>query len=113
KSMVQTARLDSPVVQVKIPQDPGAAGKSLAQHMVKLFAGYPVSAKPVTGDKVTRADPFSSQVNAGNVKLLRGDWNSDFIEELRTFPNGKNDDQVDAAADGFNEIAQGGSFFFV
>jgi phage terminase large subunit-like protein len=26
------------------------------------------------------------------------------IEELRQFPQGKNDDQVDAAADAFNEL---------
>lgn len=36
--------------------------------------------------------------------MLRGDWNKAFIEELRNFPNGKHDDQVDAGSDAFNEL---------
>ena len=59
----------------------------------------------VSGDKQLRADPFSAQVNAGNVRLVRGAWNKDFIEELRQFPNGTYKDQVDAAADSFTELA--------
>ena len=38
------------------------------------------------------------------MKILRGDWNKAFIEELRNFPNGKHDDQVDAGSDAFNEL---------
>ena len=49
---------------------------------------------------------FSAQVNAGNVRLLRGEWNRAFIEELRQFPTGKHDDQVDAVADAFSELCQ-------
>lgn len=100
----QTAQLDGKEVKIRGPQDPGAAGKSDAEAFVKLLAGFPVRTAPVSGDKTLRADPFSAQVNAGNVKLLKGDWNKDFIEELRQFPAGKNDDQVDAAADAFEEL---------
>jgi predicted phage terminase large subunit-like protein len=69
-----------------------------------MLAGYSVKTERVTGDKETRAEPFSGQVNAGNVWLIEGDWNKEFIEELRLFPNGSHDDQVDAAADAFNEL---------
>lgn len=103
--MKQTAALDGKTVRIRLPQDPGAAGKSLALAMTRMLAGYPVFAEPVSGSKETRADPFSSQVNAGNVKLVRGDWNREFIEELRQFPNG-HDDQVDGAADAFNALAR-------
>lgn len=57
-----------------------------------------------TGDKVTRADPFASQVNVGNVMLLRGSWNDLLIEEMRMFPNGANDDQVDALSRAFSVL---------
>lgn len=100
----QAAEMDGKKCLQRLPQDPGAAGKSQAAAFVRLLAGYPVKTSPVSGDKVTRADPFSSQVNAGNVKLLRGDWNRLLIEEFRQFPNGKNDDIVDGCSDAFGEL---------
>lgn len=97
---------------VGIPQDPGQAGKSQVKSFTKLLAGYNVVALPVSGDKVTRAQPFAAQVNVGNVRMLRGEWNKDFKDELRNFPNGKYKDQVDAAADAFNDLYEGFMPFF-
>lgn len=110
--MKQTAQVDGTGVKIRLPEDPGAAGKSLAQAQIRMLSGYSVKAERVTGDKVTRADPYSSQVNAGNVKVVKASWNGDYIEELRTF-QGKYDDQVDASADAFNELSRGGEFFFI
>lgn len=104
KSIRQTAEIDGVGVKVRGPQDPGAAGKQAAEAFTRLLAGFTVRTEPVSGDKETRADPFSSQVNAGNVKLVRGDWNAAYIEELRQFPAGKYKDQVDASADAFAEL---------
>lgn len=101
----QTAQMDGIATKIRVPQDPGAAGKSQAEAFIRLLSGFSVKAMRVSGDKETRADPFSSQVNAGNVKMSRGDWNRDFIEELRQFPNGKHDDQADAVSDCFEELA--------
>lgn len=100
-----TAQTDGKTVRQKFPQDPGQAGKSQALAMTRLVAGVPVTTAPVSGDKETRADPYSSQVNAGNVYLVRGPWNKPFIETHRQFPNGAHDDDVDAAADAFNLLA--------
>ena len=75
-----------------------------------MMAGFTVRSERVTGDKSTRASGFAAQVNAGNVRMVRGRWNSAFTEELRQFPLGKHDDQVDAAADAFTEIVSGGQF---
>lgn len=100
----QTAQLDGAACKQRLPQDPGAAGKSQALAFTRLLAGFAVTVKPVSGDKVTRADPYSSQVNAGNVRLLKGDWNARLIESHRQFPNGKHDDIEDAASDAFNSL---------
>ncbi|MBW3622707.1 MAG: phage terminase large subunit [Armatimonadetes bacterium] len=107
REIKQTAAIDGPSVKIHGPQDPGPGGKDAALAFTRLLAGYSVKTEPVSGDKSVRADPFSAQVNAGNVKLVEGAWNKAFIEELRQFPNGGNDDQVDAAADAFSELALG------
>lgn len=103
--MMETAAQDGTGVQIRLPQDPGQAGKEQKEALIRMLSGYPVKALPISGDKETRAEPFSSQVNAGNVYIVRGAWSSAFVEELRAFPNGAHDDQVDAAADAFNETA--------
>jgi predicted phage terminase large subunit-like protein len=105
-----TASQDSQAVTVRMPQDPGAAGKADAETKVKLLKGYSVVVKPISGDKATRARPASAQAEAGNVKLLRGQWNELFLDEVCAFPNAAFDDQVDAFADALNELALGSSY---
>lgn len=105
RTIMVTASMDGPNVTIRLPQDPGAAGKAYAQTLVKMLAGYPVKAVPPTGEKTTRATPAAAQAEAGNVKLLRGDWNEAFMDELCTFPAAAHDDQVDAFADAVNELA--------
>jgi len=100
----QTAQLDGPAIKIRIAQDPGQAGVDQALRLTRMLAGYSIRSERVSGDKATRASGLAAQINAGNVRLVRGAWNSDFLEELRQFPQGKNDDQVDAAADAFNEL---------
>jgi predicted phage terminase large subunit-like protein len=114
KVLTNTASQDGPGVMIRMPQDPGAAGKADAETKIKLLAGYPVKALPPTGDKATRARPASAQAEAGNVKLLRGDWNDAFLDEVCSFPAALHDDQVDAFADALNELAlRKGSLFDV
>lgn len=103
-ALINTARRDGSGVRVRIPQDPGQAGKSQAANFTKLLAGFGVTAKPVSGDKITRAEPFAAQVNVGNVMMLRAEWNDPLIAEMRVFPNGSHDDQVDSLSDAFDEL---------
>lgn len=100
-----TASRDGYDVEISLPQDPGQAGKGQAQSLVGKLAGFVAKASRVTGDKVTRASAFAAQVEAGNVVLLKGAENQAFIDELRDFPLGRHDDQVDAASDAFNDLA--------
>ena len=104
QKMLSTAQQDGTSVRIIVPEDPGSAGKDQALAYIRLLSGYNVKAIRETGSKETRADGFASQTNAGNVSLCRANWNSAFIEELRQFPTGKHDDQVDAVAGAFNEL---------
>ena len=71
----------------------------------KELAGFKVTLDKPIGDKATRAEPLSSQIAAGNVYILQGDWNAKFIEEMRLFPNSRYKDQIDAASAAFNMLA--------
>lgn len=90
---------------IRIPQDPGQAGKEQAQSYVRMLSGYNIKVNTVNGSKITRAEPFASQWQQGNVMLLRGDWNKKYINEMVAFPEGLHDDVIDASSDAFNEIA--------
>ena len=100
----QTSVLDG-VCQIRLPQDPAAAGKSEARRLVVMLAGHDVKSAIVSGDKPTRATGFASQVNVGNVKMLASPWNQGLVQRLDAFPTkGVPDDEVDALADAFNEL---------
>lgn len=88
------------------PQDPGAAGLSQVVQWVKNVPGYPIKFGPESGDKETRASPYAAQVNVGNVILLAGEWNRAYKEELRAFPSGTFDDQVDGSSRAFNRLLE-------
>lgn len=104
-AILATASRDGKTVQIRLPQDPGQAGKAQVMYLTRKLAGYNVIALPVSGDKATRAAPFAAQVNAGNVALVSAPWNRHFTEELSGFPLQPHDDQVDAAADAFATLA--------
>lgn len=109
--ILNTARMDGAGVSISIPQDPGQAGKSQVGYLSKMLTGFIVTFTPESGDKVTRAMPVSSQVNAGNMDIVRGNWNMAFVDELNAFPNAMHDDQVDALSRAFNFfVAEGGGF---
>nr|DAO21585.1 MAG TPA: Large subunit terminase [Caudoviricetes sp.] len=108
KLMVNTAKADRtqyPNVRITVPQDPGQAGKAQAASMAALLAGYSMATHPVTGSKITRAEPFAAQAQHGSVMVLEGGWNEAFFSELEGFPDALHDDQVDAASDAFNAVA--------
>lgn len=97
------------VRKIIVPQDPGQAGKAQAADMVaEWFTGLPVRAVPVpqSGSKVVRATPYAGVQTMGNIVLAVGPWDVDgFVAEHASFPSGVHDDQVDAAATGWNHVA--------
>lgn len=103
-----TAAHDGYSVQIMAQQDPGSAGVGEAEHFTRMLGGFMVKTDTFTGDKVTRAKPFSAQCEAGNVMILRAPWNDEYLQELENFPDGKHDDCVDASSGAFNELAAGG-----
>lgn len=93
-------------VKVLIPEDPGAGGRDAAKYLASVLSGHTISIHRVSGSKESRAEPFSAQVNAGNVMFLDSPDARAAVEELRMFPSGPNDDMTDALADAFNELVK-------
>jgi predicted phage terminase large subunit-like protein len=104
-----TAMSDGRNVPIYFEQERGAAGKIVVAHYRRLLPGFNVRGKLVTGDKEVRAQPASAACEGRKVSVIRAPWNRDFLEELATFPHGTNDDQVDAFAGAFTEMASGGT----
>lgn len=92
-----------------LPKDPGAAGKARAEAQQRFLAPRPVKFVAETGDKAERARGLASAAEMGNVFLVRGKWNGEFLDELCGFPTFSHDDWVDAASGAYTELFGGGS----
>jgi predicted phage terminase large subunit-like protein len=103
--ITQTAALDGTEIPIVIEEEPGSSGKSLIDHYRRdVLLGYTLRAVRPTGSKVTRAGPVASAAEAGNLKLVRGPWIADLLEELEVFPQGAHDDAVDAMSGAFGQL---------
>lgn len=103
-----TAMQDGKKVRIGLPQDPGQSGKFQVSYLTKSLHGYRVSSSPESGDKATRAMPFASQVNVGNVDVVEGAWNKAYLDELASFPSGATKDQVDASSRAYEMLVEQG-----
>jgi predicted phage terminase large subunit-like protein len=108
-----TATQDGFNTIVCVEQDPGSAGVADVDNYVRLLAGFNIRIRKPSKDKVTRALPVSAQCEHGNIRILRGEWNDSFLNELENFPDASHDDQVDALSGAFNELATGFSILDV
>lgn len=104
KLIRMTADLDGQSCAVREEKEGGSAGVAVIAARTKSLAGKNYEGVSVTGSKVTRSKPFRAQCEAGNVYLLRGAWNREYINELCAFPTGAHDDQVDGSSCAFNAV---------
>lgn len=107
KTIKLTAQADRAAykrVRIRLPKDPGQAGKEQAESYVKYLAGFDVKTVAETGSKEARAEPMAAQWQAGNFDLVYGPWNEEYLLQLENFPDGKFKDMVDASANSFAEI---------
>lgn len=104
--IAQTALEDGHVVSIRMEQEPGSSGKALIDQYARyVVPGYDLVGIRSSGDKVTRARPFAAAVANGNVRLVRGPWLTDWLDEFSAFPEACNhDDQVDSAVGAFTHL---------
>lgn len=125
--MLQTARSDAirygGEVLTYIEQEGSGDGKTVVEQLIVMLSAYPIYRDVVGGGtrwktkgnvrlpgdaKIRRAQPFSAQCEAGNIRLVIGStggrWHRDYIDELAAFPEYAYADQVDASSGAFNVL---------
>ena len=106
--ILRTADFDGRGVPILLPQDPGQAGVAQVADLVKKLAGFVVSHERETGPKQTRALPLSSQWQHGNVEIVRGGWNADYLSQMEGAFTSRysHDDAADASSGAFNYLSR-------
>lgn len=105
--VAQTALEDGHAVAIRMEQEPGSSGKALVDQYARyVVPGYDLMGVRPTGDKITRARPFAAAAANGNIRLVRGPWISEWLDEVSAFPEATDhDDQVDSAVGAFTHLA--------
>ena len=105
--ILNTVTQDGYKIKIRASQDPASAGVAEASMFTRLLAGYDVATSIVKDNKVTRAKGISAQCEAGNVSILKAEWNAELLRELEGFPD-KNihDDSVDCLSGAFIALTQ-------
>lgn len=99
-----TAAQDGREVMVAWEVEGGASGKKVNRDLATMLVGYNCQGIRPDGDKVQRAKPAAAQALAGNIKLVRGAWNTVFLNELHGFPDLPHDDIVDGLSGAINAL---------
>ena len=106
--VAQTFAMDGRDVLVRMEREPGSAGvNSISNYRRNVIPMANFDGVRPTGSKVVRAGAFATQVAARNVYLVRGLWNSAFVDEAQLFPNGEHDDMIDSVTGGFDVVNYG------
>lgn len=109
--ILETAQRDRAtfgMVENVIEQEPGSSGKDSYKSTAAQLGGFLVDKDSPTGSKISRLGPFEGQSKAGNVAVVRGAWNYDWLDEMTAVPAGAYWDYPDATSGGFSRIHQAG-----
>lgn len=108
RSVIERAKYDGiDEVQVFIPKEIGP-GKAWSIQMSRELAeaGIPVRMIQISGHsgKLSKFKPAASLIGNHHVKMVRGNWNEWFLDELEAFDGvsrntGQHDDSVDCLSD--------------
>lgn len=104
----QTADMDGKDVIISMEQEPGSGGvNTIHNYRTRILPEFSFQEEKKQTSKINAAAPLAGQAEAGNVKIVSGVWNADFLAEVELFPDGQFKDQVDAASGAYGFLASG------
>ena len=106
RAQVELDQLPAFIKDVVLSDGPGVIqGFEMKGYMTRAItilakdrdlAGYILVGCEVENDKLTRVLPSAAKMSMGLVHVVDGEYAQEFEDECCSFPNGSNDDQVDA-----------------
>ena len=89
QNIVKQSELDGQHIPIVIPKDSGQGGAVAAAHYVTTLSecGCIVKTEVQSGHsgKLNKGLPFCQVAEAGNVKVVRGEWNERYFEVMEAF----------------------------
>lgn len=105
QAIYRTALSDGDEVSIGLEGEPGSSGVADVDDLVTMLAGFDVRVRKARTNKEVSWRPLSAQAEAGNVMVIRADWNGSLFKELESVPDPSgHDDQADAVSGGYNEL---------
>lgn len=100
----EQAERDGITVPVYVEEEPGGGGINQVEELKlyikeKLGVAYKVEGHNPKkfGDKVMRANPWFAEAANGQIYMVEGNWNEEFLEQFSGFPdNVDHDDRIDS-----------------
>jgi len=102
--ILRVAEVDGPFIPIFVEQEPGAGGinqvAELAAYVDEhLGSSWQVEGHRPEGDKVMRANAWFAEAADGKFYMVRGNWNSGFLDQLGVFPEPyAHDDRIDGVS---------------
>lgn len=109
----KTALEDGKNIDIWMEEEPGSSGKNTINYYQKVLQGYSFRGQKETGSKILRANRVAATAGAGKIKLLKGIWNNDFLDEVDFFPDGRIKDQVDAFSGVWDKLQNFASYSLI
>jgi predicted phage terminase large subunit-like protein len=105
--MVDTMKTEQYDTMQGIEQAQAGLGALQDIRRMPELANISLQGYVVTRDKMQRAMPWAVRAEQGLIRVVRGDWNNQFIDECLAFPYGQHDDMVDAVSGAVEMLASG------
>lgn len=104
KSIIANALADGKSVKIRL--EGAKEGIVQLDYLIRRdeLQGYTIDKEPPIGSKEVRAGGIATQVNNGQVYVMRGNWNQALFDELESFPLGAHDDQVDTLSGAYDML---------
>ncbi len=105
---VEEARRERTTYRAAWEVEGGSAAIRESRRLVSALAGIDCVGEGThgLGDKVAKSKGLAAQAEGGNVRLVKGAWNEDFLTQLHAFPDAAHDDMVDAAGGAFRQLVK-------
>ena len=107
KNTAETDLQVYPQCQFGMEREPGSSGVYSIRHFQEILAsvrpGLILTEHPANKSKLLNNQPYLAAVEHGKTALVEEIWNSEYLDELGTFPEGLHDDQVDGVGGSYRQ----------